>query len=149
MRTDQVIDLSRRDHDPSLFWEAASPEDDMLLLEQGSFWILSTKEGIIVPPDYAAEVVAMDERIMEGRTHYAGFFDPGWGWRKSGRMGDTATMEVRPYENMFLRDGLPLAAFRFERMICRPDKLYGVGSHYGGQLGAGLAKFFAPFPVAV
>ncbi len=142
-KTEEVIDLSRKDHDPNLFWEAAVPEDDMLFLEQGSFWILSTMEGIVVPPGYAAEVVAMDERFMEARTHYAGFFDPGWGYRKKGRMGDTATMEVRPYESMFLRHGLPLAAFRFEEMLEVPTRLYGADSHYGGQLGPGLAKFFA------
>ncbi len=147
-KTDEIVDLSRYDNDPRLFWEEVYPEKKMLFLKKDEFLILSTKEGIVVPPWLAAEVVAMNERYMEGRTHFAGFFDPGWGWRDEGRCGDTATMEVRPYENMCMRDGLPLAGFRFEYLTNEPETQYGADSHYAGQTGAGLAKFFAPFPIA-
>lgn len=145
-KTKEILDLSQRNIDPTVFWAPARPENGKLLLKKGQFWILSTKEGVVVPPWLSAEVVAMDERFMEGRTHYAGFFDPGWGWRPGSPMGDTATMEVRTSEDVYLRDGQLFVAFRFERMTCVPDVLYGAGSHYTGQLGAKLAKFFAPFP---
>lgn len=143
--TQEVLDLSRRDVEPEPFWETARPKDGRLFLKKDQFWILST-EPVAVPPWLSAEVVAVDERLMEGRTHYAGFLDPGWGWRPGESMGDTVTMEVRASEDMFLRNGQPFAGVRFERMTSVPEVLYGVGSNYMGQRGARLAKFFAPFP---
>ena len=40
-----------------------------------------SNEAVSVPPDLAAEMTAYDPTSGELRTHYAGFFDPGFGYR--------------------------------------------------------------------
>ena len=37
-----------------------------------------------MPPDYAAEMVPFDPLVGEFRVHYAGFFDPGFGYAGAG-----------------------------------------------------------------
>ena len=51
-----------------------------LILAPGEFYILASKESVRVPPHYAAEMVPFDPSIGEYRIHYAGFFDPGFGY---------------------------------------------------------------------
>jgi len=65
---------------PEDFWEIKKdPGARGLILEPGDFYILASKEEISVPPEWAAEMVPMDQDIGEFRIHYAGFFDPGSG----------------------------------------------------------------------
>ena len=75
------IDLDRRDYDPLDFWEPIRfHREASLVLDPDEFYILMTKEAIAVPPDFAAEMLPYDTRAGEFRVHYAGFFDPGFGW---------------------------------------------------------------------
>ena len=74
-------DLERRDYDPLDFWEPIRfHKTSSLILDPDEFYILMTKEAIAVPPEYAAEMLPYDTRAGEFRVHYAGFFDPGFGW---------------------------------------------------------------------
>ena len=41
-------------------------------------------EAVTIPPDLAAEMTAYDPTSGELRTHYAGFFDPGFGYDPDG-----------------------------------------------------------------
>src|SRR6185436_18919334 len=67
-----------------------------LNLDEGDFYILATREDVGVPPNLAAEMVPYDSSSGEFRVHYAGFFDPGFGW--NGRAGGSkAVLEVRSY----------------------------------------------------
>src|SRR3989442_14170269 len=81
-KNSQVLDLSRIGHyDPADFWEPLPRHpNNTLLLEPKEFYILLSKERIRVPPAYAAAKVAYEAAIGELRTHYAGFFDPGFGY---------------------------------------------------------------------
>ena len=138
------IDLDRIGHyDPLEFWEPLyGHRDPSLVLDPDDFYILATRESVRIPPDLAAEMVAYDTAVGEFRVHYAGFFDPGFGF---GEGADSkAVLEVRSHEVPFvLEHGQTIGWLRYERMAGRPDKLYGAGlkSNYQGQ-GLMLAKQF-------
>jgi dCTP deaminase len=119
---------------------------DTLLLEPGVFYILASKEGVSIPPNYAATMVPFDAFVGEFRAHYAGFFDPGFGHGISSvhTRGARAVLEVRPYDIPFLvEDGQVIARLCFEKMAGLPEQLYGVAlaSHYQSQ-GLALSKHF-------
>jgi dCTP deaminase len=133
------IDLDRRDYDPLDFWEPIRfHRAGSLVLDPDEFYILMTKEAIAVPPDFAAEMLPYDTRAGEFRVHYAGFFDPGFGWDPmTHRAGSSrGVLEVRSHEVPFvLEDGQRVGWLRYERMAERPHALYGgdIASHYQGQ----------------
>ena len=123
------IDLERRDYDPLDFWEPIRfHKDSSLILDPDEFYILMTKEAIAVPPDFAAEMLPYDTRAGEFRVHYAGFFDPGFGWDASTRRAGSSrgVLEVRSHEVPFLLEhGQTVGWLHYERMAERPDTLYG------------------------
>jgi dCTP deaminase len=133
------IDLDRRDYDPLDFWEPIRfHRRASLVLDPDEFYILMTKEAIAVPPDFAAEMLPYDTRAGEFRVHYAGFFDPGFGWdtvtKKAG--SSRGVLEVRSHEVPFvLEHGQGVGWLRYERMAERPQALYGleIASNYQGQ----------------
>ena len=142
------IDLSKVGaHDPHDFFEPiARPKDGALFLSQEAFYIFSTYEHIAVPPDHAVEMLPYDTSAGEFRAHYAGFFDPAFGFGTHGELkGTPAVLEVRPYEDdLIVRHRQPVCKMAYERLSGRPEKLYGVGiqSHYAEQRGPRLSKFF-------
>lgn len=141
------IDLERRDYDSLDFWEPIKlHKTSSLILDPDEFYILMTKEAIAVPPEYAAEMLPYDTRAGEFRVHYAGFFDPGFGWNaESNKAGSSrGVLEVRSHEVPFLLEhGQTVGWLRYERMAAPPNLLYGqdVNSNYQGQ-GLKLAKQF-------
>jgi len=147
------IDLDRRDYDPLDFWEPIRfHKESSLILDPDEFYILVTKEAIAVPPEFAAEMLPYDTRAGEFRVHYAGFFDPGFGWDlRTRRAGSSrGVLEVRSHEVPFLLEhGQTVGWLRYERMAERPDALYGsdTGSNYQGQQ-LKLAKQFRPAVIA-
>ncbi len=142
------IDLSLGSaHDPSEFFEALSaPKDGALFLSREAFYILSTYEYVCVPPECAAEMLPYDTSAGEFRAHYAGFFDPGFGYGQRGELrGTPAVLEVRPYEDdLIVRHRQPVCKMAYERLITPPRRLYGTGpsNHYATQRGPRLSKFF-------
>ncbi|PZN30832.1 MAG: 2'-deoxycytidine 5'-triphosphate deaminase [Proteobacteria bacterium] len=141
------IDLDRRDYDPHDFWEPIYwHRRSSLTLVPDEFYILMTKEAIAVPPAYAAEMLPYDTRAGEFRVHYAGFFDPGFGWNPVTRRAGSSrgVLEVRSHEVPFLLEhGQTVGWLRYERMAQSPAVLYGqeIRSNYQGQ-GLKLAKQF-------
>jgi dCTP deaminase len=148
-RHTDVIDIDRSLHyDPRDFWEPVySRRGEGIVLDPNDFYILASREAVIVPPDHAAEMLPYDTFVGEFRVHYAGFFDPGFGAPESGGAGSRAVLEVRSHEVPFLiEDGQIVGRLVYERLITRPDKLYGtpIGSSYQRQ-GLALSKHFKPF----
>jgi dCTP deaminase len=143
----EVIDLAKKDsYAPDGFFEPIErPKSGELVLEPKSFYLLATKERVAFPPDYAGEIDAYDPSSGEMRSHYAGFFDPGFGWGDDGSLhGTTAVLEVRAHDVPFrLTDGQIICTMKYEEMAAAPKALYGggMGSTYTGQ-GPKLAKFF-------
>ena len=125
-----AVDLARVGHyDPEEFWEPIKrPARDSYILEANRFYILVSKERIRVPPRFAAEMVVYDAGAGEIRTHYAGFFDPGFGYGDGSIPGTKVVMEVRAREVPFMvYDGQTSFKVWFERLRSRPDRVYGVG----------------------
>jgi dCTP deaminase len=143
--SDNVVDLEKiKFYDHKKFFKPVKKKNGYLYLKKGAFYILSTHEAIKVPPELACEMVPMDERSGEFRSHYAGFIDPGWGWGKQGEgKGRPLTLEVRPFEDLIVRQGQPIAKIRFEKVSETPLAAYdAIGSNYSVQTGPKLAKHF-------
>ena len=143
-KNSHVIDLSKIGHySASDFWEPIYRHpNSTLLLEPEEFYILASKERITVPTGYAAEMVAYEAACGELRTHYAGFFDPGFG--AGDRKGTQVVLEVRPHDVPFLiHDGQTFFKVVYEHMLEPPKHGYGalIGSSYHQQ-GLTLSKHF-------
>ena len=142
-----LIDIAKINHyDPSEFWDVVNTDTTKrLILAPGEFYILTSKESVRVPPHYAAEMVPFDPSIGEYRIHYAGFFDPGFGYGVAGEVkGTPAVLEVRAHEVPFvIEDGQMVGRLRYLQLLDQPDKTYGVkiGSSYQSQ-GLALSKQF-------
>jgi dCTP deaminase len=129
------------------YWEPVRPEAGRrIVLEPEIFYLLLSCEGVSIPPSYAAEMLAYDPTACELRTHYAGFFDPGFGYTPDRKThGSRAALEVRARDVSFMVEHRqPVCKLAFERMTEDPDVLYGedVGSNYQGQQTM-LSKHFA------
>ena len=82
--------------------------------------------------------------IGESRVHYAGFFDPGFGYSSDNTKKSRAVLEVRCHDTPFiLEHGQKMGELIFEEMLEKPDVLYGkkLKSNYQGQ-GLKLSKHF-------
>lgn len=109
-----------------------------IVLDPDEFYILASKESLVIPPDTAAEMTPISPGLGEFRVHYAGFFDPGFGWSgdSSDTAGSRAVLEVRSHDAPFaLEDGQLVARLVYEKMSARPGRLYGadIKSNYQGQ----------------
>jgi dCTP deaminase len=147
-----AIDLSKLNYyEPAEFWdEIPVPRSKAIILNPDDFQILVSKEKVRIPQDYAAEMVAYDPSIGEFRIHYAGFFDPGFGYGSSDIKGTCAVLEVRSHEVPFqIEDGQIVGRLIYERLLAKSDKTYGIniGSSYQGQ-GLALSKQFKRFSPA-
>src|SRR5579872_3128774 len=173
-KNSQLLDLTKRNHyDPDDFWEPVHRErGNRLVLEPEEFYLLISKERVRIPPEYSAEMTAYDPTSGELRTHYAGFFDPGFGHTPShpgeakapapgaspqqatpqqaprqapAQQGSKAVMEVRAHDVPFmLQHGQRVAKLVFEELTEAPSILYGqeIGSSYQHQERM-LSKHFA------
>jgi len=142
-----VIDVEAKGvYEASEFWEPITPhKGGGIVLDPDDFHILATRERVAVPPDHAAEMIAYDTMVGEFRVHYAGFFDPGFGFGAGGAA--KAVLEVRSHDVPFLLEhGQIIGWLRYEKLAGMPDRVYGgdIGSSYQGQ-GLKLGKQFKPW----
>ena len=133
-----IVDFDRAGgHDAADFWEPIHARPGRgIILNPDDFYILSTREAIAVPPDHAAEMIAYDTEVGEFRVHYAGFFDPGFGWAGAGGGGSRAVLEVRSHDVPFLLEHEQvIGGLRYLRLTDKTDRIYGsqIGSAYQGQ----------------
>ncbi|MDE3169687.1 MAG: 2'-deoxycytidine 5'-triphosphate deaminase [Acidobacteriota bacterium] len=142
-----AVDLSKAGaHDATLFWDAiTAPATKRLVLDPGDFYILASRERISVPSNWAAEMTQFDPSIGEFSVHYAGFFDPGFGYGTAGEIkGTKAVLEVRAHEvPILLEDAQVVGRLMYHKMASVPEKVYGqaIGSSYQQQ-GLALSKQF-------
>lgn len=142
-----VIDVEAKGvYDAADFWEPIAPhKGGGIVLDPDDFHILATRERVAIPPDHAAEMIAYDTMVGEFRVHYAGFFDPGFGFGPGGAA--KAVLEVRSHDVPFLLEhGQIIGWLRYEKIAGVPDRVYGgdIGSSYQGQ-GLKLGKQFKPW----
>ena len=142
-----VVDLSLLAHyDPAEYWEELHTKDGWIILDPGAFYILVSRESIVIPPMQAAEMAPYLAMVGEFRVHYAGFFDPGFGYAAAGGTGSRGVLEVRCHEAPFvLEHGQVVGRLVYEHMSAMPEALYGIdiNSNYQGQ-GLKLSKHFKP-----
>jgi dCTP deaminase len=145
-RNTRLLDLTQ----PGLakvddFWEPVVREaGDRIVLEPEEFYLLMSRESVHIPSHLASEMVAYDPTSGELRTHYAGFFDPGFGYSPKRVSGSRAALEVRAHDVPFIiEDGQGVCKLSFERMSAAPGNLYGtsLSSNYQGQTST-LSKYF-------
>lgn len=136
-------------YDPMDYWEPIErPRDAQLLLLPEAFYILCSRERIRVPLTAAAEMVSYEPSVGEFRNHYAGFFDPGFGFRSDDVNGTHAVLEVRSHEVPFiLEDGQRVSRLEYQPLIEPAARAYGeaVGSSYQHQR-VSLSKHFKEWP---
>jgi len=143
----RAIELDRTNYyEAADFWEAFPvPRDGRLVLDPGGFYLLASKKRVSIPLDHAAEMIAHDPSMGEFRVHYAGFFDPGFGYGANGEiLGTKAVLEVRAYEvPILLEDDNLVGTLNYYRMAAAPSRVYGssIGSSYQQQ-GLALSKQF-------
>ncbi len=166
-KNSSLLDLSRQSHyDPGDYWEHVyADRSRSLILEPEEFYLLTAAESVRIRPDYAAEMTPFDPSSGELRTHYAGFFDPGFGYEPEEELpaiqgvipgfesehytnvpGVQPVMEVRAHDVPFMIEhGQKICTLTFERMLETPGKAYGagIGSSYQGK-GLVLSKHFLP-----
>lgn len=118
------------------FFEAVHATNDQLMIEQGEYYLVASKEILRIPKNLNVEVKDYSHIGISGPLHFAGFIDNGF-------FGDLV-FEVRSDEQtrMMLDDGVPLSRLRVYRTH-EPDKIYGeAGNNYLGQRGVKLSKYF-------
>jgi dCTP deaminase len=142
-----VIEIGKEGlYDAESYWEPVYKEDgDRIVLVPQRFYLLLSEESVRIPPGFAAEMTAYDPTSGELRTHYAGFFDPGFGHDpKEEFFGSRAALEVRAHDVPFMIEhGQRVCKLTFEHMLAPPDVLYGheAGSSYQQQSDT-LSKHF-------
>ncbi len=147
-----LLDLGRTDPiDPGPYWEPVVREDhDRIVLSPRKFYLLMSNESVAIPPSFASEMTAYDPTSGELRTHYAGFFDPGFGFDPGGDIpGSRAALEVRAHDVPFMIEhGQRVCKLTFERMLEAPRVLYGqgIGSSYQRQEDTLGKQFLRPSP---
>ncbi|MFV2003151.1 MAG: 2'-deoxycytidine 5'-triphosphate deaminase, partial [Paracoccaceae bacterium] len=118
-----VIDLDKVGHyEARDYWEAIHTDAGRIILDPGAFYILVSREAVTIPPDCAAEMAPYLAMVGEFRVHYAGFFDPGFGYDAAGGAGSRGVLEVRCHEAPFvLEHAQVVGRLVYERMAEVPE----------------------------
>jgi len=137
-------------YEPQDYWDPiVRPPRDRVVLKPGDFYLLASRQRVSIPPTYAAEMEQYDPSLGEFTVHYAGFFDPGFGYGVEGEIkGTRAVLEVRAHEvPILLEDSQTVGRLLYHKMAGAPAKLYGqsIGSSYQQQ-GLALSKQFRSQP---
>ena len=139
-----MIDLNKvNEYDRNEFFDEVKTIESghtKILLEENKFYILKTRDFIQIPPGLSAEMIPLNNLLGEFRVHYAGFFDPGFGYNIKGNQG---ILEVRPHENLVIYNEQPICSMKFYKNREVPEKIYGfAGNNYAKQKSIKLAKYF-------
>ena len=136
-----ILNFSKiRFHKINDFWNIIRKNNKRLVIEKNKFYILRSKEKVVIPSNLAGEMIPYDTGIGDFRAHYAGFFDPGFGLTK----GSYAVLEVKTNEVPFLlEDGQTIARIKYEKLNKNTNIVYGkdINSNYQNQ-GLKLSKHF-------
>ena len=151
---------------PHDYFEPVFATDGELTVHPDFMYILSTIQRFAVPPHLCSTLSIMDPSMGDFRAHYAGFFDPGFGWTAEGEaglwkpvpelcIGTTATLEVRVLdtEPQILTHGQPICKALFDILQSLPAEPYRLQKpggllqqgNYGGQDGPYYGKHFKPW----
>jgi len=110
--TEEVLDLTRENNDPSKFFEEVRACHGRLELKRDRFYVMSTYERISIPQSLSGVVLPSARKFGKIRVNYGGHFDPGFGGVPGGA---AATLNIRPWEDVALYPGQPVCMVRFAR----------------------------------
>ena len=123
------------------YWDEIIPKSNYFVIEKDEFYILRSKETILVKNNQAAELEPFKDSFGNFRVHYAGFFDPGFG---NNKYGTPAVLELRAYDTPFIiRDGQLVGQLNYYEIEEIKKESYGIeiNSNYFNQ-NLKLAKQF-------
>ena len=123
------------------YWDEIIPKSNYFVIEKDEFYILKSKETILVKNNQAAELEPFKDSFGNFRVHYAGFFDPGFG---NNKYGTPAVLELRAYDTPFIiRDGQLVGQLNYYEIEEIKKESYGIkiNSNYFNQ-NLKLAKQF-------
>ena len=127
------IDLTKINHYlKEKYWEEIVPKKNSFIIEKDEFYILRSKEFIVIPENNAAELEPFKDSFGNFRVHYAGFFDPGFGLPT----GVPAVLELRAYDTPFMiKDGQLVGQLNFYQIEKNSKNIYGknIKSNYYNQ----------------
>lgn len=133
-----VLDLGKKQPSSDYFNKIESIKSGKLIIGKDSFYILHSKEQIKIPNDICAEMIDIFTGLGEFRSHYAGFFDPGF-------MAQ-GVLEIRNFGAPFeIRHNQKIAGFKFNNLRYPAERPYGhegLNTNYQKQEGPKIAKFF-------
>ena len=127
-------------YEKEMYWEKIIPKEDYFIIEKDEFYILRSKEKIIISNNSAAELEPFKDSFGNFRVHYAGFFDPGFGANN----GIPAVLELRAYDTPFIiRDSQLVGQLNYYEIDEIKNNFYGrdIKSNYHNQ-SLKLAKQF-------
>lgn len=132
-----VVDLNQKLPKDLYFNEVKLDRFGGITIEEGGFGIFGSYERVKIPLEVCAEMVDVDTGIGEFRSHYAGFFDPGFDGQ--------SVLEMRNLGPAFsFSHRQKIAGFKFYHMKEKPTISYGderLKSSYQKQRGPRLAKW--------
>jgi dCTP deaminase len=129
-----------------LYWERIYSGTQPVILEPDAFYIFASRELVSLPGDICAEMVPFYAGSGELRTHYAGFFDSGFGYSKNPQSAAAVVLEIRNRDVPFLiEEGQPLFQLELLKNTEPPSMMYGTTgtSNYQYQR-LKLGKQFTP-----
>ena len=120
-----AIDLNKINYyKTEKYWEEIIPEENYFIVEKNEFYILRSKESIIIRNNQAAELEPFKDSFGNFRVHYAGFFDPGFG---NNKIGTPAVLELRAYDTPFIiRDGQLVGQLNYYKIDEMKKNTYGI-----------------------
>jgi dCTP deaminase len=142
-----LLDFKRKKTlDARKYFEAVEGKGGSLQLEVDRFYILKSRERLVLPEDIGVTGMAYSENLGELRIHYAGFAHPWFGMdRQDGRIGTPLIFEVRAHSfPIVLRHGEVFAMIKFYKMslpIPETDKDQEADDYTNQELK--LSNFFA------
>lgn len=145
LETREAVTIRSRGHARRRYWEwIRDPGTSDIILKPNNFYIFASYERLALGPRVCAEMVPYDAGMGEVRSHYAGFFDSGFGYG-SEKTASRVVLEVRnhhvPYALAHRQTLFRVYALRNQ---ADPKQLYGSAertSSYQAQ-GLLLAKQF-------
>ena len=149
-RYTDVIDLTRTGAaDPRGFWDTLPARSDgRLVLDPNAFYILVSAPEVCVEPQQAGELFPYEAGMGEFRVHYAGFFDPGFGYDADNpEIKARAVLEVRSHEVPFVLEHGQAVGRLMSYPLSEPSEQgydRRAGPSYRDQ-GLTLSRYFAPW----
>ena len=119
------------------YWTNPPIMNNSFVAKERMTYILSSIEGMVTPPNLAAELREYSEAFMPlHQAHIAGFIDPGFGYKH----GNALTFEFTSSSPMTIRNGQPLGVIDYFKILGNPEKTY--SGNYMHSSKVKLAKCF-------